>query len=1028
MTAAATPGRGSAPACARQNPIVNPMNSQFPHALPAALSSRSHRALWWRTWLLALNLVSLLQAQTGAAGRIVGRIFNPATQEYVRNAEVRVEGTDLVTYSGADGGYELAGVPAGSVSLVVIYTGYEKAVASVSVSAGQSARRDFELKGATYGKGGNADAVVLGAFVVSTEREGNAKAIMEQRAALNVKSVVAADNFGDVTGGNIGEFIKYLPGVVMDYNNSDARTARIGGLDPKYAAVSVDGMSMANAASAGFGSGSRAFEFEQASIYGTEAIEINKTSTASMDADAPAGRINLRSRNAFDRKGREVTAQVTLTGNEYALRVKKTPGPYEGDTFKIRPGFVFSYAEAFQQRFGVQLTLGANSLYTEQAGVTNIYNYADPIRGPVVTEIQFRDAPKLTTRAAFNLNTDFKLTPKLVFTLRTSGSRLDDDTNNRQFIMTANAAQIDPSSTLTRVVAAPTANANTRVQHTTSRRNKVNNTVTYTPKLDYKWNDLRLTLGGGYSRSRTSYEQFREGYFTNVINRVTRMGWSAQRSSERELDWHIEQTAGLPWTDPASYNRQDALANNAVADPQAGRNQVWVGYLDAKKTLDLGLPIELGAGLKTKLNVYDLERTGAQQWTYVGPTGSQLHPSTVIPTYTRYRFDPKQGGNVPKLGLPLPDPYSLYDLFAANPSHFAPNTITNYINENYSSRSIKEQIDAAYLEANTRWRALRLNLGVRHEATRTVGKIQNLVPTAQLRAAGLVPNTLPFVDAQYRNGEREKRYGEYGNTFFSGGARYAFKENFNIQVAASQSISRPGYDNLAGTITVNETAQTVRIPNANLEPETSDKFFVSLQYFLEPAGTLSLSGYQLWVENMGSALTSLTPEQAGYADDPEYAGYTFLLPMNAPGTQRIDGVDLEYSQQLVFLPGAWRGLSVFGSISRTRVGMRLLQHVPKSANGGIRFSNYRFNVQLRCTWNAPRLSSINATTGEEIWQYERLMFDLSGGFKLSQTYEITLTGRNILNSPGASYPNEPGRLRSRTNFGAAWTLGIRGRW
>ena len=76
-------------------------------------------------------------------------------------------------------------------------------------------------------KGPGNEVVRLDKFVVSNEREGNAKAIMEQRAALNMKSVVASDNFGDVTGGNIGEFMKYLPGVVIDYNNADARAVRI---------------------------------------------------------------------------------------------------------------------------------------------------------------------------------------------------------------------------------------------------------------------------------------------------------------------------------------------------------------------------------------------------------------------------------------------------------------------------------------------------------------------------------------------------------------------------------------------------------------------------------------------------------------------------------------------------------------------------------------------------------------------------------------------------------------------------------
>ena len=32
-------------------------------------------------------------AQSGATGRIVGRVFNPATQTFVRNAEVTIEGT-----------------------------------------------------------------------------------------------------------------------------------------------------------------------------------------------------------------------------------------------------------------------------------------------------------------------------------------------------------------------------------------------------------------------------------------------------------------------------------------------------------------------------------------------------------------------------------------------------------------------------------------------------------------------------------------------------------------------------------------------------------------------------------------------------------------------------------------------------------------------------------------------------------------------------------------------------------------------
>lgn len=190
--------------------------------------------------------------------------------------------------------------------------------------------------------------------------------------------------------------------------------------------------------------------------------------------------------------------------------------------------------------------------------------------------------------------------------------------------------------------------------------------------------------------------------------------------------------------------------------------------------------------------------------------------------------------------------------------------------------------------------------------------------------------------------------------------------------------------------------------------------------------TLSLTGFRLAVDNMGAGTTQISAAEAGYANDPEYAGFTFTRPSNAPGTVNLDGVELEYSQQLVFLPQALHGFSVFGSISRTAVSERIESHVPKAANGGIRYENSRFNAQLRCTWQAARFNSASAT--EEIWQYERLMFDFSGGFRFNRTYELTVSGRNIFNEPIRTYSNSPGLLRVINRYGAAWTVGIRGRW
>jgi hypothetical protein len=56
------------------------------------------------------------------------------------------------------------------------------------------------------------------------------------------------------------------------------------------------------------------------------------------------------------------------------------------------------------------------------------------------------------------------------------------------------------------------------------------------------------------------------------------------------------------------------------------------------------------------------------------------------------------------------------------------------------------------------------------------------------------------------------------------------------------------------------------------------------------------------------------------------------------------------------------------------------------------------------------------------------MFDFSGGWRINPTYELTVSGRNILNAPIATYSNGPGLLRAFNRYGAAWTVGVRGRF
>src|SRR4030095_10051855 len=182
---------------------------------------------------------------------------------------------------------------------VARYTGLQESKTVVDVVAGQVETLNFELRVPSYTAPGGGDAVEMDMIQVTAKREGQASAIMERRASINAKNVVAADNYGALTMGDVGEFMKSMPGISLDYTEVDATAVRIGGLDPKYSTFTVDGARMATATSNN--NDGRQNSFEQMSITGIESIELSNTLTARMDADSPGGQINLRSKYAFNR-------------------------------------------------------------------------------------------------------------------------------------------------------------------------------------------------------------------------------------------------------------------------------------------------------------------------------------------------------------------------------------------------------------------------------------------------------------------------------------------------------------------------------------------------------------------------------------------------------------------------------------------------------------------------------------------------------------------------------------------------------
>ncbi len=114
-------------------------------------------------------------------------------------------------------------------------------------------------------------------------------AINEQRFAPNIKNVVSTDSHGEVISGNIGEFLKYIPGVDAGGGAYEPGGILIRGFPEHLTEVTSDGAPLASSGSANAPS-DRAFSLSTVSINNVSRVEVTKMPTPATRANSSCAR------------------------------------------------------------------------------------------------------------------------------------------------------------------------------------------------------------------------------------------------------------------------------------------------------------------------------------------------------------------------------------------------------------------------------------------------------------------------------------------------------------------------------------------------------------------------------------------------------------------------------------------------------------------------------------------------------------------------------------------------------------------
>jgi TonB-dependent receptor len=981
--------------------------------------------------------VAVAAAGTGV---ISGRVFNPNTGEYVRNAQITVRETGQTAYSGDGGEFSVAEVRPGRATVVVSYTGYRTATAAVDVAAGQVVARDFRLVSTLETTKSAGETIKLGEFVVSSEREGNAKAIMEQRKSMNVTNTVASDTFGDNAEGNVGEFLRNLPGVELDQFYGEVRNVRLRGLSSEYTSVTVDGVSLASAdANAGAAGNARAFTMEMASLNSMESIEVSKTVSADVDANAPAGTINLKTKRAFDRAGRRVSWQANIAAHSEEFSLRRTPGPNDsGTSYKLRPGGIFEYSDVFfNKRLGVVINVSESNVYQETMISTLTYNRTPTttdFRPEVITALSFQHAPRFNKRFATTLTADYKVTSSLAVSmglvynyadLWTPQRTVTFNTGSRALVTGDPYVDFTTNSTAANVVANPVAVA------------KLGETLTFLPKAFYKAGNLELEAKAVYSDATSWYNPLARRHAVRDANSPTANGanFRATRSSADANDWKITQTSGPDIANGASYSYPSGTASISLNDGRFSRSDLISGELNATLRTSWKLPLIWKAGLKERYELRKFEDDQlARRADYLGTGTTPIINAPWANYRSPYEYDfGITSGSIKSISggkVFITDLSRLAELYDSNPAAFRQNlSAANYYTAYIANhRRFEEEIKAAYLMADTMIHRVKVRLGVRWEDTSTASTEFDPRTPAEVRAAGYAVSsgratTIPGLQYQYFSQPKVRREGNFDNLFPSGSFKYNFSDSLSLLAGFSNTIKRATYANLSGVWSVNDINKTVTSPNPNLKPETSRNYAARLAYYFEPVGQLSVSLFQNNVRNLHISNT-LTASEFGNTD-PDYVDYLFVTTDNSSQHVQIRGMEFEYSQSLSFLPHPFKRLGVRAAYTRNYAEVITPNLTPHAVSGGLNYSLGRLGANVNWTWahDVP-LSNTGLS-----YRRHRANLDAGLSWRLTNHLSFSANARNLTNSPYINMqwvaPSAPVWTRNETT-GVSWTFAVKG--
>lgn len=837
----------------------------------------------------------------------------------------------------------------------------------------------------------------LSTITVTGIRSSSELSLDTKRADNAHVEVVSAEDIGKLPAKNVADTLQRLPGVNIGSSSAsegafdEADRVSLRGTNPSMTQTMINGHTVATGDWFVLNQVQTVGRSVSYSLLPSEIVSqvvVHKTSEASLMEGGSAGTVDIITRKPLE-YAKQITAEASI-GGVYA----DLPGD-------VKPQFsgLFNY-KSDDNTFGVlaQAFYEERSLQRDGQEVVGLYGttplngktyyYPNEIGNSFFTQTRKREG------GAFDL--EWKPTDNLTLDLNGFYSLMKADNFNRNYMLwTANAlgggAALSNVQTQGNVITAGSIAGGAGaygVYDQISRPGASSKTNYVTLDADWKVND-KLSFKGEIGTTHGAGDSPHQ----DVIELGENVGGSGS--------WSMNGLGS-----PINWNEGPVNSNQSTMAPSFG----WIfgeqgihmvdkeNWIKADGELDFDGPmssVQFGGSYSThtRESLNDIAQ---------GPlsTSAWQNPAAYPNAFSNYpsNFGSQIGANVPgSVWYFTPSQLQQIDAQFANRD-----PVTRfYWNDIYK---VKEKDTALYAQANfdgDRWGG---NFGFRYVHTgETINDATtNPDPTA---SSFIGPITTSAFGPYYWNTIKHS----YNKVLPSANLKFDLTDDVIARFAASQTMTRPDYSALAGSVSLDDLTHTGSGGNPALKPLVSTNFDGALEWYFTPRGLLSASVYNMSLSNY----VNFANEQRTYKDiqasqkagHDVFSTYTVTVPSNTNGN--VKGVELTYDQPI----GKNFGVETNYTYANARAsdGGPLQGTSKKTFNTSVYFENDLFNARLSYTYR----SSFYDTVSHGAAYYQAGIGNLafSAGYKINDWMSLSFDAMNLNNPKNRYY------LQDNTTFG-----------